>query len=214
MQNKNIRVLLVDDHDIVREGVRYVLSNIEDIEVAAEASNSAEAMQLLQTHRIDVAVIDIALPETSGLVLLHLVKAEHPTVRTLVLSSYSETEYGVQVVREGGDGYVMKASASTVLPVAIRAVAAGGKYLSERILAKLGEDIAWRGSRPDRELFSFREKQILLMLAQGKGLTEIGEELHLSIKTISTYRARVLEKTGLKNNAELVRFALERGLLS
>ena len=210
---RSINVILVDDHPIVREGLKHVLSRTGDIEVVGEAGTSAEALRLVQTQVFDIALIDIALPDQSGFALLRSIKQFRPQFRALMLSSYLENDYAVSALRDGACGYMMKTAANEELAAAIRVVAAGGKYLSPRMIDILGGDWS-ETSRHNEPMFSDRERQILRMLALGRGLTEIGNELHLSIKTISTYRSRILEKTGFTNNAEIVRYALERGLIS
>lgn len=210
----HISVILVDDHPVVREGLKHMLTQTPEINVVGEASTAAQALNLLQQSACDIALIDIALPDQSGLVLLRALKETCPQVRTIMLSGFSENEYALTALRDGASGYVMKTVANEELVNAIRLVAAGGRYLSPSMIAKLGRDWIPGEISEKRGLFSGREQQILHMLAAGKRLTEIGNELHLSIKTISTYRARILEKTGLKNNAELVRYVLERELVS
>jgi two-component system, NarL family, invasion response regulator UvrY len=203
--------MLVDDHPIVREGLRHVLSRNNDVQIVAEADNGAQALEILQRHECDIVLLDIALPDQSGLVLLRQIKKLHPPVHAIMLSSYSENDYAMTSLRDGASGYVMKTAANEELATAIRVVAAGGKYLSPRLLQNIGGKPG--DTVGDRQLFSRREKQVLQLLILGKRLTEIGAELNLSIKTISTYRTRILQKTGTENNAELVRFAFDRGLI-
>jgi two-component system, NarL family, invasion response regulator UvrY len=209
-----IDVVLVDDHPLVRDGVKYVLSQTNDIHVVGDASTAKQGLALLSVQHCDVALIDIALPDQSGLALQKSIASKFPAIRNLMLSSFAENEYALVALRDGAAGYVMKTAASEELAIAIRIVAAGGQYLSPRMIEKLGRDWIMGGTGYDRPLFSPRENQILQMLANGKRLTEIGNELHLSIKTVSTYRTRILEKAGIRNNAELVKFALTHGIVS
>jgi DNA-binding NarL/FixJ family response regulator len=210
----SIDVVLVDDHPLVREGVKYVLSQTTDIRVVGDASNAEAGLALLSVLHCHVALIDISLPDQSGLALQKFIASKFPAIRNLMLSSFSENDYALGALRDGAAGYVMKTAVSEELAIAIRIAAAGGQYLSPRMIEKLGSDWRIGSTGYDRPLFSARENQILQMLANGKRLTEIGDELHLSIKTVSTYRTRILEKTGIRNNAELVKFALTHGIIS
>jgi DNA-binding NarL/FixJ family response regulator len=211
-----IRLLIVDDHALLREGLKVALAAERDIEVAAEAGNVADALALLARERFDVALLDVGLPDASGLALLQRIKSDQPELKVLMLSSYPEQEYGPQALRDGADGFLNKSLAPKLVAQAIRAVAAGGQYLSPALFKHLGGEL--QGSRANRksgaQALSAREREVLRLLVSGKSATEIGAALHLSVKTVSTYRARILQKTGVTSNAELVRYALHRGIIS
>jgi DNA-binding NarL/FixJ family response regulator len=213
---RSIRLLLVDDHALIREGLKAALAAEPDLEVAGEAGNVADALALLERKRFDVALLDVGLPDKSGFTLLQRIKSDLPEMKVLVLSSYPEQEYGPQALRDGADGFLNKGLAPELVAKAIRVVAAGGQYLSPALFKHLGGDLP--GSRANRksgaQALSAREREVLQLLVSGKSATEIGVALHLSVKTVSTYRSRILQKTGVASNAELVRYALHRGIIS
>lgn len=204
-----IRVFVVEDHAVVRDGLRYAFSQTQDMALAAEAASGGEALKQLRARNfdLDIVLLDIGLPDQSGLALLAQIRREAPQLPVLVLSSYSENEFARQVLSDGARGYVAKGADAKTITDAIRLVASGGSYLSPSAI----ELLTARGRRSGDVQLSARENEILLLLASGKGLTEIGRELNLSAKTVSTYRARILDKTGLNSNADLTRYALARG---
>lgn len=208
-----LKILVVDDHALLREGLKATLANETDLQVAAEAADIASAKAQLDRARFDLALVDIGLPDSSGMLLLRTIKADFPETKVLMLSSYPEHEYGPQSLREGADGFISKSAPSLLIARAIRVVASGAQYVSASLLRHLAESTdqsrARKSSRTN--VLSARELEVLRYLATGKGATEIGEILHLSVKTVSTYRARILQKTGVKTNAELVRYAMHRG---
>jgi DNA-binding NarL/FixJ family response regulator len=203
-----IRVLLADDHQLVREGLKQLLGNAGDIMVAAEAAGGDAALELVRKQDFDVALLDMSMPGLSGLDLVKRVKAEKPQLRVLVLSMHGEHQYAARALKAGASGYLTKDSASAQLVGAIRKVAAGGVHISEAAAASLVAG----GADPQRAL-SDREFEVLRLLASGLGPTEIGERLHLSVKTVSTHKARILEKLNLSSTADLVRYAMEQNLL-
>jgi two-component system invasion response regulator UvrY len=208
-----IRVLIADDHAIVREGLKQILSEIPDMMVVDEAFDGEEALRKTQTDTWDVLVLDLAMPGRSGLDILEQLKGTRPWRPVLVLSMHAEEMYAVRVLRAGASGYLTKESTPYELVKAIRKVLSGGKYVS----ASLAETLALRlddtTERPLHETLSQREFQVLRMLASGKTITEVAGELSLSVKTVSTYRARVLEKLNLRNNAEAIRYAVDHHLV-
>lgn len=207
-----IRVLLVDDHLVVRKGVRLMIDTTDDITIAAEAGSARDALLLLQQQEFDVALVDIALPDKSGLELLKSMKAKKPQMAILMLSMYSEDVYAVRALKIGAAGYLNKnASTSTVLS-AIRKAAAGGKHISPSLVEIFAGMLAGE-SMPSHEALSDRELEVLKMIAAGTSLARIAEALHLSPNTVTTYRARIMEKMGFSSNVELARYALENGLL-
>ncbi|MGO9147247.1 MAG: response regulator [Desulfomonilia bacterium] len=208
-----IRVLVTDDHPIVREGVKQILSETTDIVVAQEASTGQEAIEYLWKNDFDVVLLDISMPGRDGLETLRELKAIRPKTPVLILSIYPEEYYAVRVLRGGASGYVTKSSAPDELISAIRKVASGGKYISPTLAERLTYELDKDLSRPLHESLSDREYQVMRMIASGKAIKEIASELCLSIKTVSTYRARIFEKLGIKNNATLVLYALQNNLI-
>jgi DNA-binding NarL/FixJ family response regulator len=206
-----IRVLIADDHQIVRDGLRRILAGQDDLEVAGEAANGDEALALVRVHDYDVAVLDLSMPGLSGLDLVKRLKLEKPRLRLLVLSMHGEQQYAARALKAGASGYLTKDSASAQLIGALRKVAAGGVHISEA--AAVGLVGAVSGDGPPHARLSDREFEVLKLLAGGASPTDIARQLHLSVKTVSTHKTRVLEKLGLSGTAELVRYALEHKLL-
>ena len=208
-----IRVLLADDHAIVRAGLKELLTATGDITVIGEATNGQDALAAARKGGFDVLVLDMSMPGRSGIELIKLVKAEKPKLRVLVLSMHSEKQYAVRAVRAGASGYLTKETAADELVAAIRRVAAGGAYVTPETAERLGLDAragtdgAPHGRLSDREFEDFR------MIVAGRSVTDIAAELNLSVKTISTHKARILEKMELSSQAELVRYAVENGLV-
>jgi two-component system invasion response regulator UvrY len=208
-----IKVLIADDHAVVLEGLKQILSETADITVAAEATNGQEVLDKVRGTPIDVVVLDIAMPGRSGLdILLHL-KRERPTLPVLVLSIHPEDQYAVRVLKAGACGYLTKESAPDELITAIRKVVAGGKYVSPSLAEKLAFDLEADVDKPLHETLSDREYEVLCLIALGKTVKEIADKLSLSVKTISTYRSRILEKMKMKNNAELTHYVIRQGLV-
>lgn len=213
MPTNPIRVLLVDDHAIARNGVRLMLGTAGDIEVVGEASNAQEAMQLIETLEVDVALLDITMPGKNGLDLLKSMKAERPRLGVLMLSTYSEEIYAVRALKLGAAGYLTKDVPTAVLIEAVRKVAKGGKHVSPALVDKLASMIGGGAPAAGHEALSNRELEVFKLIAKGESLVRIGELLHLSPNTVTTYRTRILEKMGMTTNAELTRYAIEQGLL-
>jgi DNA-binding NarL/FixJ family response regulator len=212
MNNPKIRVLLVDDHPVVRNGVQLMLGAQADIEVIGEAENTQDALNAVRNNNFDVALIDIALGEQNGLDLLKYLRREHPKLAVLVLSMYSEDVYAVRALRLGAAGYVTKNSPAATLVAAIRKAASGGKYISLGLSEKFATMVAG-GTLTPHEALSNRELEVMKMLAAGEALVTIAETLHLSPNTITTYRSRILEKIGVRSNTALAKYAREHGLL-
>jgi len=213
MSTKPIRVLLVDDHAIARNGVRLMLGTAEDIVVAGEASNAAEALEQVAQQAFDVAMLDITMPGKNGLELLRQLRAEQPRLSVLMLSTYSEEIYAVRALKLGAAGYLTKDAAANVLVAAVRKAAAGGKHVSPAMVDKLASLIGGGGPAAAHEALSNRELEVFKLIAAGESLVRIGEALHLSPNTVTTYRSRILDKLGLSSNAELTRYALENGII-
>lgn len=208
-----IKVLVVDDHAIVREGLKQILEEAPDLEVAGEASTGEEALEKMHVGHWDVVVLDILLPGINGLVVLEQIKRHSPKLPVLMLSMYGEDQYAVRTLKAGAAGYLTKESAPQELVTAIRKVARGGKYVSPSLMEKMVSGLATDLQKPQHETLSDREFQVLCMIAAGKTLTQIGEDLGLSVKTVSTHRTRMLKKMHLKSNAELIHYAIRYGLV-
>jgi DNA-binding NarL/FixJ family response regulator len=212
MLNNKIKVLLVDDHAIVRNGVRLMLGEADDISVEGEADTAQRALQLTRGQDFDVALVDIAMPDKNGLDLLKLLRAEKPKLAVLMLSTYTEEIYAMRALKLGAAGYLTKDSPTSTLIAAVRKAAAGGKHVSPALMEKLASMISG-GAVGSHEALSNRELEVLKLIAAGESLVKIAETLHLSPHTVTTYRTRILEKMGLSSNAELTRYAVENGLL-
>ena len=208
-----IRVLIADDHAIVREGLKQILSDIPDMMVIAEAVDGEDALRKAQIETWDVLVLDLAMPGRSGFDILKHVKADQPRRAVLVLSMHAEEMYAVRVLKAGASGYLTKESTPGELVQAIRKVLNGGKYVSASLAETLALRLDASSVFPLHETLSDREFQVLRMIAGGKTITEVARELSLSVKTISTYRARILQKLKLKNSAEAIRYAVDHQLV-
>ena len=211
-----IKVLLCDDHALIRRGIRDTLSDATDIEVVGEAGDYGELRALL--HKLgdkpcDVLVLDINMPGRSGLDVLHVLKDEGAAIRTLIVSMYPEDQYAIRALKAGAFGYVNKGGDPALLVQAVRTVAQGRKYVTPEIAQMLVESLTAPTAEQAHQKLSDRELQTLVMIASGKRLSDIAEELKLSPKTVSVYRARVLEKLALANNSELTVYAIRNGLV-
>ena len=212
VENKIMKIIIADDHPLFRRGLKHALEEMNDIEVADEANNGEELILLLKDKEPDIVLLDIAMPGKNGLDLLKQLKSDHPKLPILILSVYPEEQYAVRFIKAGASGYLNKESAAERLAEAIRKIVAGGKYASPMIIEKLAFDFS-DIEKPLHEKLSDREYQVFGMISIGKSLTEIGEELSLSVKTISTHRTRILEKMKMKKNAELIHYAIAQNLL-
>ncbi|MFP5419566.1 MAG: response regulator [Gammaproteobacteria bacterium] len=210
---KPYRILIVDDHAIVREGLKQILAEVDDIEVAGEADCSSRALQMTRRESWDMVLMDITMPDRSGIETLELMKKEHPGLQVLMLSMHRETQYAVRALKSGAAGYLNKQSAPAQLVDAIRMVASGKKYISAEVAQELASQISGERDGLPHEGLSNREYQTLCMIASGLPVSAIADRLALSVKTISMYRARLLKKMQLKNNAELTHYAIKQGLL-
>ena len=216
-----IRILVADDHTIVREGLKQIIAKQVDLTVAGEAANGNDVLRLVREQEWDVLVTDMSMPGRNGLELIKLVKQERPQLPVLVLSMYDEEQYAVRAIRAGASGYLNKESASEQLVAAIRKIASGGVHASEAVTQAMFSTLrgargaAGAGATPRalHEQLSDRELQVLQLIAGGKSITEIAAQLTLSPKTVSTHKARLLEKMHLGNQAELIRYAIEHRLV-
>lgn len=208
-----IKVLIADDHAIVRLGLKQILSETLDLNVVGEASNGYEVMEKVRNEKFDVVVLDITMPGMSGLDVLKQLKAEFPSLPILILSMHSEEQYAIRAFKAGASGYLTKDRAPEELISAINLVSRGRKYVSASLAENLASALDVDSQKLPHELLSDREYQVLCKIAEGKTVTQISENLCLSVKTISTYRARILDKMKMGNNAELIRYALKNKLL-
>ena len=208
-----MRILIADDHAVVRRGLREILASEHDMDVVGEAKNGDEALELVRKLDWDVAVLDFSMPGRSGVELIKEIKRRHPGRPVLVLSMLPEEAHAAQVFKAGGSGYINKESAGEELTAAIRKVANGGKYVSANFAEKLATDLAPDAEKPLHESLSDREYRVMWLLASGKQINQIAAEMFLSPSTISTYRARILKKLKLSDNAGLVRYAVKQQLI-
>lgn len=208
-----MNILIADDHVVVRRGLRQILEAEADMAVAGEAKSGSEVLELLRAQCFDVAVLDITMPGRGGLDVLHEVRQRYPDLRILILSMHPEERYALRVLKAGAAGYLTKESAPDELITAVRKVAAGGKYVSPSLAERLADEIGSKTDKPLHELLSDREHQILCMIANGMAVSGIAAELHLGVNTVSTYRARLLSKLKLSNNAELTHYAIDHRLV-
>jgi DNA-binding NarL/FixJ family response regulator len=206
------KVLITDDHAVVRRGLKQIINDEPDFEVAGEAGNSQEALDLVVDRRFDVMVLDITLPDRNGLLVLQEVKTLRPELPVLILSMHPEDQFALRALKLGAAGYLTKESAPDELVSALRRVLSGGKYISPGLAEQLAADLGAPDPRPIPERLSEREFQILQKIALGKNNIQIAKELSLSAKTVSTYRSRLMEKMNMKTNAELMRFAVRYGI--
>ncbi|MBN2297646.1 MAG: response regulator transcription factor [Deltaproteobacteria bacterium] len=208
-----IRVLIADDHPIVREGLKQILSETDDIIVVNEAANGQEVLNYAWNNAYDIVLLDISMPGRDGLEVLRELKHTKPKLPVLILSMYPEEHYAIRVLRGGASGYLTKSSAPDELISAIRKVASGRKYISSTLAERLTYELDRDSDKPVHESLSDREYQVMHMIASGKTIKEIADELCLSVKTVSTYRSRIMEKMNMKNNAEIVLYAVQNKLV-
>jgi DNA-binding NarL/FixJ family response regulator len=207
-----IRVVIADDHQILREGLKQLLQAAGDVVVAGEAGDGFEVLERVRTLDFDVLLLDMSMPGKSGVELIRQVKSEKPKLRILVLSMHEEHQYAVRAIRAGASGYLTKESAAAKLVAAIRKVGSGGAFISAEVAERLAQEAMPHAEGPPHAALSDREYQVFRMLVNGQTVTEIAATLHLSGKTVSTHKARLMEKLGVENNAELVHYAVRHRL--
>jgi DNA-binding NarL/FixJ family response regulator len=208
-----IKVLIADDHDIVRQGIKTIISDVPDIVVVGEAENGDEVLQMNKKLDVDVVIMDYDMPGRNGLDTLIELKAASPQLPVIILSMFPEDHYGVRFLKAGASGYLGKSNVTQQLVEAIRRIVDGHKYISPNLADKLVLELNKDSERPLHENLTDREFQVFQFIAAGKRLKAIAEELHLSINTISTYRSRILDKMEMKNNSDLIRYAIKNSLI-
>ena len=208
-----IRVLIADDHSILRRGLAQIIAETADMQVCGEAENGAQAVKFAREHPVDVVLLDITMPDRNGLDTLKQLKKEKPKLAVLMLSMHPEEIYALRALKAGASGYLNKASAPALLVTAIRQVAGGRRYISPAVAEALAGTIADGADRPPHAALSDREYETMRLIASGKTVSEIAAEMSLSVKTVSVYRARLLQKMQLKNNSELTHYALKNQLV-
>jgi two-component system, NarL family, invasion response regulator UvrY len=208
-----VKVLIADDHTVVREGVKKIISQSADLQVVAEAGNADELFESIRQREVDVLVLDMSMPGKDGIDVLRRLRNENPELPVLILSVHPEEEFALRVLKAGASGYLTKDSPPEQLLLAIKRVAAGRKFVSSAVAEKLTLSLERDYPRKLHEKLSDREYQVLRLLGTGKTVSEIAAGMALSVKTVSTYRVRILEKMQLQNNAELMRYAHEHGLV-
>ena len=208
-----IRVVIADDHQILREGLRQLLQAAGDLAVVGEAADGHAVLQQVRALDFDVLLLDMSMPGKSGVELIRQVKAEKPRLRILVLSMHEEYQYAVRAIRSGASGYLTKESATSQLVAAIRKVAGGGAFISAEVAERLAQDAMPHAEGPRHVALSDREYQVFRLLVSGRSVSEITADLHLSAKTVSTHKARLMEKLDVGNNADLVHYAVRHRLI-
>jgi DNA-binding NarL/FixJ family response regulator len=207
-----IRIVIADDHSIVREGLKRIVSSIEGMNVTGEAGNGTEVMQRVRELTFDVLVLDLSMPGRSGMELIKLIRAEKPQLRILVLSMHQELQYAVRAIKNGASGYLTKESAPAQLEQAIRKVASGGAFISAEVAEQLALGAMPGSQAVPHESLSNREFEVLQLLVADVSMTDIATRLNLSVKTVSTHKTNLMQKMGLQNQNELIRYALKHGL--
>ncbi len=206
------RILIVDDHIVVRCGLRQFLANTDDLEIAGEAASGMEALALVNQGNWDLVLLDMSLPDLNGMEVLKRIKRARPELPVLIFSMFAEAEFALPAINAGASGYLNKDSPPQQMLAAIRTVIAGARYVSPTLTEQLLSGVTRSSQRPPHEALSTREMEVLLLISKGVALTRIAESLLLSVKTVSTYRTRILEKFGMESNAELTRYVLEHKL--
>ncbi|HEY0826013.1 MAG TPA: response regulator transcription factor [Ramlibacter sp.] len=208
-----VRLVLADDHAIVREGLKRIVADVQDFQVVGEAADGAEVMKAVRELDFDVLVLDLSMPGRSGMELIKLVKAEKPRLRILVLSMHQEMQYAVRAIKSGASGYLTKESAPAQLEQAIRKISGGGAYISAEVAEQLALGaMPGGGESLPHENLSDREFEVFRLLVAGEAVSDIAAKLNLSVKTVSTHKANLMQKLGLSNQTELVRYAIKHGL--
>jgi two-component system invasion response regulator UvrY len=208
-----IKILIADDHTIFREGIKHILAEYPDLVVADEANNGQEVLDKIWKNNYDMVLLDITMPGMTGLEVLKQLKNDKPKLPVLILSMHPEEQYAIRVLRAGASGYLTKESAPDELITAIRKISQGRKYITSSLAERLATEVEADTEKPLHDILSDREYQVLRMIAAGKTVKHIAKELSLSIKTVSTYRTRIMEKMKMKTNAEVMHYVIKHQLL-
>ena len=209
----SLNVLVADDHAIIRDGLKKILADTPDLQVAGEASNGHDTLELVRTRDWDVVVLDLSMPGRNGLDLLKLIKADKPKLQVLIFSMHQEEQYAVRAIRAGASGYLSKEGDSDWIVPAIRKVAQGGRFISPKVAELLAADALLHNNNPSHTLLSDREFEVFSRIVRGVSLTNIANELSLSVKTVSTHKSHILLKMNMSNHVDLVRYAMDHKLL-
>jgi len=210
----DVRLLIADDHAVVRQGIRQILSDAPEVRIVGEACTGVEALELMRESDADLVLLDLSMPGLTGLDVVRQVRHERPTVRILVLSVHPEEQYAVRVMKAGASGYLTKDSAPEELITAVRCIASGHKYVTATLAERLAAEVEIGSDKLPHESLSDREYQVMLLLAEGLRVQDIAERLTLSAKTVSTYRTRLLQKMNMRSSTDVVRYALRHGLVN
>lgn len=208
-----MKILICDDHKIVRDGLRQILQQLDEVTFVGEASDGDQALKLLMKDVYEVLLLDISLPDKNGLEVLTSVKSKWPATNVLMLSMLPQEQYAIRALKLGASGYLTKDTASEELIIAIRKVSTGEKYISQSLAANIALQLDEDTDRPKHGTLSNREFEVMIKVVNGKSLQEIGDELFISVKTVSTYKRRIMEKMGFKKNTELTRYCMEKQLI-
>ncbi|KUO62948.1 LuxR family transcriptional regulator [bacterium BRH_c32] len=208
-----MKVILVDDFELIRDGLKKVIAKEKDIEIVGEATSAEELFELLQTTKVDIIILDIALPGRSGLDIIKDVLFQQPEVKILILSMHPEDRMAVTALRAGASGYVTKAMASKTVVEALRKIQEGRRYISSNLAEYLAQELNTDYEKPLHETLSTREFEVMKLIAEGKPVRDIAELLFISVNTVTSYRSRIMEKMRMKTNAEIIRYAIEKELI-
>lgn len=209
-----MKIIIVDDHELIREGLKKVTARESDIEVIGEASDSDELFQLLDKHEVDIVLLDISLPGRSGIDIITDIKVQAPNTKILILTMHPEDRFAVQALRAGASGYITKNNASKSLVGALRKINDGRKYISSNLAEQLATELEMNYEKPLHESLSTREFEVMRLIVQGKAVKDIADMLSISVNTVASYRARILEKMKMKSNAEMIRYAVEKKIMA
>ena len=208
-----LKIFIADDHTLIREGLGKIINKEVDMTLVGEAKDADELMKLIYQKECDILILDINMPDRSGLDLLNDIMSVKPALKVLILSMYPEDNFGIRAFKSGASGYISKGGSAEELIKAIRMISEGRKYISQYFAEKIVDNIAASDKRPIHELLSNREFQIFSLLAEGKTSTKIAEELYISLSTVNTHRHRILEKMNMNSNAELIHYAVKNRLI-
>jgi len=208
-----MKIVICDDHKIVREGLRQILLKLDGVTLIEHASNGTEIFTVLKSDSFDVVLLDISLPDRSGLEVLQQIKIKYPSINVLMLSMLPQEQYAMRALKLGASGYLTKDAASEELLQAVTKVSSGGKYISQSLAESIALHLEKDSTKQKHDTLSYREFEIMIKLANGKSLQEIGNELFISVKTVSTYRSRIMEKMDLSKNTELTRYCMAKNLI-